>query len=66
MNVTDVDLAILQALRELRRTFRRVYSYHVAMEINKGERMTRYYLVRLESAGLVVRPLGRHSGWVAA
>lgn len=62
--LTDMELAILQALRELPRTFKRIYSYHVAMEINKSERTARYYLARLEAAGLVTHPKGRRSGWV--
>lgn len=64
--LTDIELAVLQALRELQRTFNKVYSYHVAMEINKSERMARYYLARLEAAGLVTHPGGWKSGWLVA
>ena len=64
--LSEIELQILRALRELRRTFKRVYSYHVAMEIDRGERMARYYLARLEAAGLVRHPKGNRSGWVAA
>lgn len=66
MNLSEVELQVLQALRELRHHFTRVYSYHVAMEINKCERTARYILARLEAAGLVARPAGKLSGWVAA
>lgn len=66
MILNDVELQVLQALRELRHSFKRIYSYHVAMEIGKGERMARYYLARLEAAGLVTRPKGKLSGWMAA
>lgn len=64
--LTDIELAVLQALRELQRSFKRVYSYHVGMEINRSERTARLYLARLEAAGLVTHPKGWRSGWVIA
>lgn len=64
--MTETEQAILDALRNLPRTFKRVVAWQVAMEIEKSERTARNYLCKLEEAGLVQRPHGRNSGWVLA
>lgn len=60
------DQAVLEALRILRRMFKRVAAWQVAMMIEKSERTARYRLSKLEEAGLVQRPYGKLSGWVLA
>ena len=64
--MTETDRKVLDALRTLRRTFNRVYSWQVAMEIEMSERTARYRLCRLEQARLVQRPYGKQSGWLLA
>lgn len=64
--MTQIEKDTLQALCHLQRTFKKIYSYHVAMEINRCERQARIYLARLESTGLVCRPNGGRGGWVVA
>lgn len=64
--MTEIEQAILQALRELTRWMERVYSYEIAAEIDKSARQARNYLKRLEDAGLVKRPNGKRGGWVVA
>lgn len=64
--MTKTEQAVLDALRILRRMFKRVYAWQVAMEIQMSERTARYRLCRLEEAGLVQRPYGIKSGWVLA
>lgn len=61
--MNETEQAVLDALRSLRRMFKRVYAWQVAMEIQMSERTARYCLCRLEQAGLVQRPYGQRSGW---
>lgn len=61
--MAESDRKVLDALRNLRRMFKRVYAWQVAMEIEMSERTARYCLCRLEKSGLVQRPNGQRSGW---
>lgn len=60
----ELDRKVLEALRTLRRTYKRVYAWQIAIEIEKSERTARYRLCNLEQAGLVDRPNGKQSGWI--
>lgn len=61
-----MEAKVLEALRQLNREIKRVFSYDLAAEIDKSARQMRVYLARLEQAGLVQRPHGKRGGWVAA
>lgn len=64
--MTETEAKVLEALRQLNREITQVFSFDVAAEIEKSARLVRLYLARLEQAGLVQRPNGKNSGWVAA
>lgn len=54
---------ILPALRRLN-AVGAIQSVALAVQINKAERTARYYLRRLELAGVVCRPEGPRKGWI--
>lgn len=57
---------IVAELRRLNRTFQKVTSILLACVLGVPDRTVRDYLRRMEHSGLVHRPRGRCSGWVAA
>lgn len=62
--MTEMELRVLAALRQLNQELGRVFSYDVAEEIEKTARTARYHLNKLLEAGRVEYSRGR--GWVAA
>ena len=64
--MNETEQAVLDALRSLRRMFKRVYAWQVAMEIEMSERTARYCLNKMENKRLVWRPYGQRSGWELA
>jgi len=57
---------VARRLRELNRNWGPVHSPMVAAYVGISERTARYYLARLEKAGVVRRPAGARSGWAVA
>lgn len=54
---------VLPRLKELNRDIGAVTARLLAELNGWSERSTRYWLARLEQAGMVVRPRGERSGW---
>lgn len=54
---------ILMMLKRLNRTFGAIHSMLLALYLEMSDRTVRWWLRKLEEAGKVVRPYGKHRGW---
>jgi RIO-like serine/threonine protein kinase len=64
--MTPFEKRVINCLKELNRTYGPVVSYLLAIALGMNERTCRFWLKRLEYAGMVRRPRGKRKGYVVA
>lgn len=62
--MTEMELRVLAALRQLNQEIGCVFSYDIAAEVEKCARTVRYHLNKMLGMGLV--RFSKKGGWVAA